>query len=236
MIELVDITKVFNQGKPNEFRAIHGINLTIEAGQVTCLQGPSGSGKTTLLSMIGCLSRPTSGRISLQGSNLSGLPERFMADIRRKTFGFVFQRFNLIQGLTVLENSMVPGYPLAPPYAQLKRSALRLLKQFNLGDKHDLKIEYLSGGEAQRVAICRALINDPEILIADEPTANLDTPLSLEFMQIIADLQQAGKTILIASHDPVVVGAPAIDRVITMHDGRVVLKDERRTSNEKSKR
>ncbi|RDH82238.1 MAG: ABC transporter ATP-binding protein [endosymbiont of Escarpia spicata] len=221
-IELTDIKKAFNQGRPNEFWAIQGVSLKIEPNKVTCLKGASGSGKTTLLSMIGCLSRPTSGRIQLGDRTISGLPERFLTDIRRHTFGFIFQKFNLIQGLSVLENIMLPAYPLVPDHKVLVESASRLLDHFNLSSKADNPVEWLSGGEAQRVAICRALINDPKILIADEPTANLDTKLSREFMGLIDELYQSGKTILITSHDPVVFDSPVVNRVVEMCDGLLV--------------
>ncbi len=221
-LELTDIKKVFNQGKPNEFWAINGVSLQIDPGQVTCFKGASGSGKTTLLSMIGCLARPTSGRITLNGEQLSGLPERFLTDIRRKRFGFVFQQFNLIQGLTALENVMLPAYPLGLDRKLLLQNSKQLLEQFGLESKAENQVQWLSGGEKQRVAICRALINDPDVLIADEPTANLDTKLSHEFMQLITGLRDSGKTILIASHDAVVFDSDAIDRVVEMCDGRLV--------------
>ncbi len=218
-IHLDAVKKVFHQGKPNEFWAIKGIDLTIEPRLATVLKGPSGSGKTTLLSMIGCLSRPSSGRITLDGEPLSGLPERFMTEIRRKTFGFIFQQFNLIKGLTVLENVMLPAYPLGRSPQQLERDAMALLEQFGLTSKARLKVDYLSGGEAQRTAICRAMINNPEILIADEPTANLDTKLSKEFMGLIGKLVKSGKTVLLTSHDPEVFDSEVIDRVVEMRDG-----------------
>lgn len=222
-IQLHQVKKAFNQGRPNEFWAIRGVDLIIQPNRATVLKGPSGSGKTTLLSMIGCLSRPTSGRITLGDESLSGLPERFMTDIRRRRFGFIFQQFNLIKGLTVLENVMLPAYPLGLDHQQLKESAMQLLHQFGLGNKADSKTEWLSGGEAQRTAICRALINDPETLIADEPTANLDTRLSKEFMTIVAGLKEMGKTILLSSHDPLVFDAPVIDSVVEISDGLVVV-------------
>lgn len=221
-ITLNQVTKTFNQGKPNQFDAIRGVDLCILPQQITVLTGPSGSGKTTLMSMIGCLSRPTSGRVSLDDEQLSGLPERFMTDIRRKTFGFIFQQFNLIKGLTVLENVMLPAYPMGPNLHQLKSNALKLLDQFGLGNKANSKIEWLSGGEAQRTAICRALINDPEILIADEPTANLDSKLSTDFMLIVSGLKETGKTILLTSHDPLIFESEVVDKVVTMRDGLVV--------------
>ena len=221
-LELTDIKKVFNQGKPNEFWAINGVSLDIETNRVTCLKGASGSGKTTLLSLIGCLARPTSGRITLNGEQLSGLPERFLTDIRRKRFGFVFQQFNLVQGLSVLENVMLPAYPLGLERKELIQKSRQLLEQFGLESKTDNMVQLLSGGEKQRVAICRALINDPDVLIADEPTANLDSKLSYEFMQLITGLRDSGKTILIASHDAIVFDSGAVDRVVEMCDGRVV--------------
>ena len=221
-IQLSEVKKAFNQGRPNELWAVRGVDLTISPHRVTALIGPSGSGKSTLLAMIGCLSRPTSGRITLGGRSLSGLPERFMTEIRRSTFGFIFQQFNLISGLTVLENVMLPAYPLGPDHRRLRESALDLLHRFGLGARTESRVEWLSGGEGQRTAICRALINDPEILIADEPTANLDTRLSREFMTIVAGLREAGKTVLISSHDPLVFDAEVIDKRVELRDGLLV--------------
>lgn len=225
MIELSGVTKIYNQGAPNECRSISQVTLSLETGKVTCFQGPSGSGKTTLLAMIGCLSRPTQGRITLNGEILSGLPERFTAKIRRDVFGFVFQHFNLIRGVSVLENIMLPAYPLGTPYTGLKSRALSLLDRFGLTGKKNLSAETLSGGEAQRVAICRALVNDPPILIADEPTANLDSGLSAELMAIVMQLKQMGKTVLLSSHDPLIFKSPDVDRVVTMRDGRIMPRD-----------
>jgi putative ABC transport system ATP-binding protein len=222
LIELMDVRKVFNQGKPNEFCAIKGITVAFESNKISCLKGASGSGKTTLMSMIGCLSRPTSGRIRIEDRITSSLPERFLTEVRRHTFGFIFQRFNLIPGLSVVENIMLPAYPLGLKYSLLRSRADRLLEQFLLADKSENPIEWLSGGEAQRVAICRALINDPKILIADEPTANLDSRLSREFMLLLDELSNAGKTVLISSHDPLVFDSPAVNRVVEMEDGLVV--------------
>jgi putative ABC transport system ATP-binding protein len=150
---------------------------------------------------------------------VSGLPERFMTKLRRNTFGFVFQKHNLIQGLSVLDNVMLPAYPLAPKHKTLVASAHALLQRFSLSPKADNPVEWLSGGETQRVAICRALINDPAIIIADEPTANLDSALSQSFMGHMEQLRTSGKTVLITSHDPLVFDAPCVDRVIEMRDG-----------------
>jgi putative ABC transport system ATP-binding protein len=222
LIELIDLRKVFNQGKPNEFWAIKGISAGFESNRISCLKGASGSGKTTLMSLIGCLSRPTSGRIRIQDQITSSLPERFLTEVRRHTFGFIFQRFNLIPGLSVVENIMLPAYPLGLKYNRLRSRADHLLEQFLLADKAENPIEWLSGGEAQRVAICRALINDPKILIADEPTANLDSRLSSEFMILLDELSKAGKTVLISSHDPLVFDSPVVNQVVELEDGLVV--------------
>jgi putative ABC transport system ATP-binding protein len=222
MIELREIRKVFNAGKPNEHLALEGVSLAVEAHRVTVLKGPSGSGKTTLLSLLGCMARPTAGRIMLQGQEITSLPERFLTEIRRKTFGFIFQQFNLLKGINVIENVMLPAYPLGERFSALKERAVGLLEMFNLASKATYKVEWLSGGEAQRVAISRALINNPAVIIADEPTAHLDTKLSGEFMDIIKNFQAAGKTILIASHDPIVHESPVVDRVVEMRDGKVI--------------
>ena len=222
MIELQNIRKVFNEGRPNEYIALHDLSLSIAAHQVTALTGPSGSGKTTLLSLLGCMARPTAGRIVLQGREITSLPERFLTDIRRKTFGFIFQQCNLLSGISVIENVMLPAYPLGEPFATLKQQALGLLEMFNLAHKAAAKVEWLSGGEAQRAAIARALVNHPEIIIADEPTAHLDTKLSREFMDIMGDFKAQGKTILIASHDPLVHESEVVDRVVRMRDGRII--------------
>jgi putative ABC transport system ATP-binding protein len=221
MIELKDIRKVFNSGKPNEFSAVRGVSLSIEAGKATVLKGPSGSGKTSLLSLIGCMARPTSGRITLFDREITSLPERFLTEIRRKTFGFIFQQFNLIRGVTALENAMLPAYPLGEKFSTIKRRGLHLFELFNIAPKANSKAEWLSGGEAQRVTIARALMNNPSVIIADEPTAHLDTKLSLEFMEILGKLKEDGKTLLLASHDPLVYESRVVDRVVNVRDGRI---------------
>ena len=233
MIKLLNVRKGFNLGKPSEFIAVGGVTLSLEAHRITVLKGPSGSGKTTLLSLIGCMARPTSGRITLTGEFLgnkggdgaemevTSLPERFLTEIRRKTFGFIFQQFNLVKGVTALENIMLPSYPLGENHQVVKARALSLLEIFGLRDRASARVEWLSGGEAQRVAIARALMNDPPVIIADEPTAHLDSKLSLEFMEIISRLKNEGKTAIIASHDPLVYGAPMVDRVIAVRDGMI---------------
>jgi putative ABC transport system ATP-binding protein len=222
MIELDDIHKAFNQGQPNEYWALSGIHLKVEAHQVTALSGPSGSGKTTLLTLLGCLARPTQGRVRLRGEDVSGLPERFLTEIRRRTFGFIFQQFNLVRGLSALDNVMLPAYPLGLPYGQLREKAENQLAGLDLGHRRDAHVEWLSGGEQQRVAIARALINDPEIIVADEPTANLDTALSRQFLDILSRLIDEGRTVILTSHDPLVVDSSVVNRVVRLRDGHLV--------------
>jgi putative ABC transport system ATP-binding protein len=221
MLELRNIRKVFNEGRPDELTAVDGVSLTIGARKVTVFRGPSGSGKTTLLSIVGCMARPTAGRIVLSGREITSLPERFLTEIRRRTFGFIFQQFNLVKGITALENVMLPAYPLGEEHSVLKKRARALLDLFGILPRASSRSEWLSGGEAQRTAICRALINDPAVIIADEPTAHLDTKLSREFMDIVARFKDRQKTVIIASHDPLVFDSPVVDTVVTMRDGRL---------------
>jgi putative ABC transport system ATP-binding protein len=152
---------------------------------------------------------------------VTSLPERFLTEVRRKTFGFVFQQFNLIKGITVLENVMLPAYPLGERHATLRRRASALLDLLDLSQKASARVEWLSGGEAQRTAIARALINDPSVIIADEPTGNLDSKLSQEFMEILRRLRENDKTVLVSSHDPIVFNSSVVERVICLRDGRI---------------
>jgi putative ABC transport system ATP-binding protein len=222
MIELVQVTKTFNAGQPNEFHAVREISFGIEPGRVTALRGPSGSGKTTLLGLIGGLTRPTSGRVRLDGRDISALPERFLTELRRATFGFVFQQFQLIRGLTVLENVMLPATPTGRPYAEVRARALQLLADFDLDRRAEARAQWLSGGEAQRVAIARALINDPKVILADEPTAHLDSVLSRQILAIFADLRAQGRSVILSSHDPLVFEFGLVERVVEIRDGGVV--------------
>ncbi len=236
MIEMLDVNKAFNTGRPNEFLALDSVSLVIKRGEMTVLKGPSGSGKTTLLSLVGCMSRPSSGRIKVhglktsfmsQGSaseslDISSLPERFLTEIRRRNFGFIFQQFNLIRGISVIENIMLPAYPTGENYQDFRERAALLMDGFGLFRHAESKVEWLSGGEMQRVAIARALINDPDLIIADEPTAHLDSRLSREFMALVSGFREKGKTVLIASHDPIVYEDPLADRVVQMRDGKII--------------
>jgi len=236
VIELSGITKSFNSGQSNQFTAVDNVTLTINPRDITVFKGPSGSGKTSLLTMIGCMARPTSGRIFLRGIaaavpfqqegaeavEITSLPERFLNEIRRSTFGFIFQQFNLIKGISVLENVMLPAYPTGESRKEFRDRAGQLLEQFSIARLAGQRVELLSGGELQRVAIARALINNPAIIIADEPTAHLDSKLSHEFMEIVGRLKDEGKGVLIASHDPIVFDSPLLDSLVEMRDGAVV--------------
>ena len=233
MIEVANVTKTYHAGRPNAYTAVDGVSLAIERGKLTVLKGPSGSGKTTLLSLVGCMARPSSGRIHLRGVKAAGLPaaggaleitslpERFLTEIRRATFGFIFQHFNLIKGVSTLENVMLPAYPLGGDPAALRRRAGELLERFGLSRHAREPIDRLSGGEMQRVAIARALVNDPAVIIADEPTAHLDSHLSEAFMALMGTFKDGGRTLLIASHDPLVYDSPLVDATHELRDGRL---------------
>ena len=222
MIELNNVTKVFNRGEPNEYTAVEEVSLTLEERCAIVFKGPSGSGKTTLLSVIGCMTKPTSGRVTVGEREVTSLPERFLTAIRRRTFGFVFQQFNLVRGISALENVMLPAYPNGERHAALRDRALGLLEAFDVARRADAKVEWLSGGEAQRVAIARALINDPAVIIADEPTAHLDSKLSKDFLSWMERLRGEGRSVLLASHDPLIYESEFVDRIVEMRDGRIL--------------
>jgi putative ABC transport system ATP-binding protein len=221
IITTEDLTKYYNKGGANEVLAVNDVSVAIERGDFAVIKGPSGSGKTTLLSLIGCMTRPTSGSIILEEKDNSHLPERFLTDIRRKTFGFIFQQFHLIQGLSVLQNVMVPLYPTDIDISRLRKKAEGILEGLGMSKRKDFSVQGLSGGEQQRTAIARALINDPEVVLADEPTAHLDTALSRDYMAIMKELWDRGKTIVIASHDPIVFDNEYVTLSVEMRDGMV---------------
>ncbi|MBI4793503.1 MAG: ABC transporter ATP-binding protein [Deltaproteobacteria bacterium] len=221
MIWTAEVTKIYNPGQPDEMKALEQASLAINRGEMTVLKGPSGSGKTTLLSIIGCMCRPTAGRVVVKGRDVAKLPERFLTQIRRQTFGFIFQQFNLIRDISVQENVALPCYPADTGFAEIRRRVEAMLARFGIAAKKNLKVRKLSGGEQQRVAIARALINDPEIIIADEPTAHLDLELAAELLAMLDDLRRDGRTIIIATHDPLIFDHGAVDRTISMRNGRI---------------
>ena len=221
LIELERVTKIYNQGQVNEVTALKGIDLILEDNSMTCLRGASGSGKSTLLAIIGCVFQPTSGRVSIAGKQLSRLPDRFLTLHRRQYIGFIFQNFNLLPALTVRDNIILPLVPQGLKPAEMDNRANRLMEKFSIDHRRDFPASQISGGELQRVAIARALINDPPLILADEPTAHLDSRLSEQFIQFMEELKSAGKTIIITSHDPLVTEHADIDRVIDIQDGRI---------------
>jgi len=218
-IVLDHVEKWYNRGESNGVHALSGINLNIGKGEAVCIEGPSGSGKSTLLSILGCLITPTSGVALIDGKPLSRLPDRFLTLHRRQTIGFIFQRFNIIPELSVLANVALPLLPLGISPSDREKRAEELLERLSIAHRKQFLAAKLSGGEMQRTAIARALINDPPIILADEPTAHLDTKLSLDFMAVMMELKTSGKTIIITSHDPLVSGHQLVDRCLKIRDG-----------------
>ncbi len=221
LIELKNITKIYNKEKPNQVTALSNVSLDVCAKEIVCLRGPSGSGKSTLLSLIGCIFPPTSGKAAIAGKQLSRLPDRFLTIHRRHTIGFIFQQFNILPEISVSENIELPLLPLGITPAKRKKRSAELMEKLGIFHRRKFLANQISGGELQRVAIARALINNPPIILADEPTAHLDTRLSYEFMDIIEQLRTEGKTIIITSHDPLVSEHTSIDRVVDISDGRL---------------
>ncbi len=222
MIIIENVNKTYNQGLANEVSALADINLQVQENEVVCLKGPSGSGKSTLLSIIGCVFPPTSGNAEIAGKKLSRLPDRFLTHHRREYIGFIFQQFNILPQLSVLDNVMVPLMVLGYPLGVRRKKAVALLQRLSVDHRRDFLASQISGGELQRVAIARALINDPPIILADEPTAHLDQKLSLRFLDFMEEFKQEGKTIVLTSHDPLVVEHGCVDRVVEMADGRLL--------------
>ncbi|HLC98144.1 MAG TPA: ABC transporter ATP-binding protein [Candidatus Nanoarchaeia archaeon] len=203
-----------------EVPAINGISLTINTGEFIAVIGPSGSGKSTAMNLIGCLDTATTGRILLEKQNIQQLSESALANIRGRKIGFVFQTFNLIPTLDALENVALPMLFQKVPKKKRKQKARQLLEQVGLGNRLHHLPNQLSGGQRQRVAIARALANDPEIILADEPTGNLDTKTGEEIMKLLRDLNRQGKTLIVVTHNPELT--KMADKVITLKDGKVV--------------
>ncbi len=220
VIELQDVWKIYNMGNV-EVPALRGISLKVFHGEFVAIMGPSGSGKSTAMNMVGCLDVPTRGKIFLSGQDISQLSESDLAQIRGKKIGFIFQTFNLMPGLTALENIMLPMTFQGVPRDQREKRAKELLVSVGLGDRLNHKPMELSGGQQQRVAIARSLANNPEVILADEPTGNLDTKTGREVMTMLSDLHsREGKTIVMVTHDPNV--AKYAKRSVNLKDGKVV--------------
>ena len=215
-----DVTRIYKAGQV-ETQALRGVSLSIENGEFAALVGPSGSGKTTLLQLIGCLDQPTSGHVFITGKDVSKLNRNQRADMRRGTIGFIFQFFALIPTLTAYENIEMPLFLIGQNASERRARVTQLLESVGLTDRAHHRPDQLSGGEQQRVAVARALATKPALILADEPTANLDTPNGKQVMETMTRLnQETGVTFVFATHDPRVIAYAR--RVITLRDGRIV--------------
>lgn len=222
MIEVKDIVKTYKTGEI-EFTALIDVSLKIEKGEFTSIMGPSGSGKSTFMNILGCLDKMNSGTYTLNGIDVSGLSERELAFVRNKEIGFVFQAFNLLPRMTILENVELPMVYAGVPAKERRKKALSALDKVGLSDRIKHRPNEISGGQKQRVAIARAIVNNPAVIMADEPTGNLDTKSSIEIMRIFQQLNDDGSTVIMVTHEPDV--AKHTKRIVRFRDGKV-LSDE----------
>jgi putative ABC transport system ATP-binding protein len=218
ILETKDLHKVYTMGDV-EVHALRGVSIAIQQGEFVSVMGTSGSGKSTLMNILGCLDRPTSGSYVLDGREVSRLDREELAEIRNRTIGFVFQSFNLLPRTSAVENVELPLVYAGVKAKERRRRAAQALARVGLGDRLDHTPSQLSGGQQQRVAIARALVGEPKIILADEPTGNLDTRTSFEIMALFQELGGSGITIVLVTHEPDI--AAFTGRVITMRDGRV---------------
>lgn len=219
MIQISDLVKIYNQG-PLEVKALKGINLYVEKGEFVSIMGSSGCGKSTFMNILGCLDRPTSGKFILDGIEISSLKDSKLAEIRNRKIGFIFQTFNLLPRLTSVENVELPMVYAGVKKSERRKIALDVLDKVGLLTRADHKPHELSGGQRQRVAIARSLVNKPSILLADEPTGNLDSKSTFEIIDIFKKLNAEGTTIVMVTHEPDV--AEHTKRIVTFKDGSVV--------------
>ena len=216
MIELRKITKTYGEGK-NAFQALKGIDLKIAKGEFVAIMGPSGSGKSTLMSILGALHKPTSGKYYLRKKEVGKLSDSALAEFRNKEVGFIFQQFNLLKKTSVYNNVSLPGLYGGLP--NLKDRVLKVIKDVGLTDKIDNKSNELSGGQIQRVAVARALLMNPSIIMADEPTGNLDSKSTKEILDLFLDIHKKGNTIIMITHEPYI--AAYAQRTIKLFDGKI---------------
>ena len=219
MIELSNIVKRYMMGD-EEILALNGVDLFVGRNEYVALTGPSGSGKSTLMNLIGCLDTPSEGRYVLNGRDTSTMNDNELARVRNQEIGFVFQSFHLLPRITVLQNVMQPLVYRGVPSAERQRLATEALKQVGLGDRLGHRPNQLSGGQRQRVAVARALVGKPSILLADEPTGNLDSKTSAEIMALFDELHRRGQTVVVVTHEPDI--AAHCQRTIRVSDGRIV--------------
>jgi len=222
MINIRGVSLVYNQGKQNEFCALKNINLDVNNGELVILKGVSGSGKSTLLSLIALLQKPTSGEILIDGTNIAKLPDAFCSEFRHKRLGLVFQNFNLIEGLSVYENLLAP-FALTNFKANVREEMIkRALELANIAHKRDENVSNLSGGERQRCAVARALSMDADIILADEPTANLDRDNARAFLGLLESFKALKKSVIVATHDSIFDELSATDRTLSLRNGEIV--------------
>lgn len=226
VLDVRDIHRIY-ETKAGLTHALRGVSLSVEPGEFLCIMGPSGSGKSTLMNILGCLDRPTSGSYFLEGLDVSTLTDDDLAEIRANRLGFVFQSFNLLTRASVLRNVMLPLIYSATPKSQRLERALRALASVGLPEElYDHASNELSGGQMQRVAIARALVNDPALILADEPTGNLDSATSEKVLHTFKQLSNAGKTVVLITHDPEV--AAWAHRCVHIRDGKLLTDEEER--------
>jgi putative ABC transport system ATP-binding protein len=222
IIRMAEVRKIYDTGKV-KVEALKGIDLEIHKGEMVAIVGPSGSGKSTLMNLIGCLDTATSGSYELGGENVAGVTRDQLAEIRNRRVGFVFQNFNLLPHISASENVELPMLFGGVSPRERKERAKDLLSRVGLGDRVEHKPTELSGGQMQRVAIARALAMEPDIVLADEPTGNLDSTAGSDIMSIFTDLYKQGRTLVIITHDNAL--ARRASRVVTIHDGRITSDD-----------
>lgn len=219
MIKIKNLNKLFYENSKKEFYALKDINLEIQTSSFVVLKGVSGSGKSTLLSLIATMDKPTSGEIIIDNESVAKLPDLHSSNFRAKKIGFIFQSYNLFNELSVKDNISIPLIPLGYSQKQIDEKVLKSLKIANISHKKDELVLNLSGGEKQRCAIARALVNDSNIILCDEPTANLDYDNSIRFIETLKELKKLNKTIIVATHDPIFDNLDFVDKIINIKNG-----------------
>ena len=221
MIEIKNLNKIFYENSKKEFYALKDINLKIKTSTCVILKGISGSGKSTLLSLIATMEKPTSGEIIIDDESVAKLPDLHSSNFRAKKLGFIFQSYNLFNELSVKDNVSIPLIPLGYSQKEIDEKVLKALEIANISHKKDELVSNLSGGEKQRCAIARAIVNNPDIILCDEPTANLDFDNSIKFIENLKELKNLNKTIILATHDPIFDNLDFVDKVINIKNGMI---------------